>query len=64
MDKSVSLALVILGIVLIAVCLLADPLGIGGAPQAIGWKQYSGAVIGVMMVFFGAHIAYHHMPRK
>jgi putative Mn2+ efflux pump MntP len=64
MDRFMSLALVILGIAVIAVCLLADPLGIGVAQQVIGWKQYSGAVIGVMMIFFGAHIAYHHMPRK
>ena len=64
MDKWMSLALMILGIAVIAVCLLADLLGIGAAPETIGWKQYSGAAIGVMMTFFGAHIAYHHILRK
>ena len=64
MDKFMSLALMILGMAVAAVCMLADPLGIGAAPETIGWKQYSGAVIGVMMTFFGAHIAYHHVLRK
>ena len=54
----------ILGIAVIAVSLLADLVGIGSAPLIIGWKQYSGTVIGVVMIFFGAHIAYHHVLRK
>jgi hypothetical protein len=63
-DKVLSLALMIMGIAVLAVSLLADLIGIGSAPQYIGWKQYSGAAIGVMMIFFGAHIAYHHVLRK
>jgi TRAP-type C4-dicarboxylate transport system permease small subunit len=63
-DKVVSLTLVILGVIAIAVCLFADVLGIGSAPSTIGWKQYSGATIGVMMIFLGAHIAYHHSRRQ
>lgn len=63
-DKLLSLALMILGIAVIAVSLLADLIGIGSEPATIGWKQYSGAVIGVVMILFGAHIAYHHVIRK
>ena len=63
-DKVLSLSLMIIGIAVVAISLLADLIGIGTAPQYIGWKQYSGAVIGLMMMSLGAHIAYHHVLRK
>lgn len=63
-DKVLSLALMVLGIAMMAVSLLADLIGIGTNPVVIGWKQYSGAFLGVVLVLFGAHIAYHHVIRK
>jgi len=63
-DKVLSLALMVLGIAVMAISLLADAIGIGTEPAVIGWKQYSGAFLGVVLVLFGAHIAYHHVIRK
>lgn len=63
-DQVLSLVLMIVGLVVILVCMTADLTGIGATPEYIGWRQYSGTVIGVVMVFFGAHIAYHHVLRK
>jgi hypothetical protein len=63
-DKVLSFGLVLVGIIVIALCLLADVIGVGSNLLTIGWKQYSGAAVGVMMIFFGAHIAYHHVLRR
>jgi hypothetical protein len=63
-DKVLSLGLMILGTLVIALSTLADTLGLGTEPNVIGWKQYSGTVIGLVIVLFGAHIAYHHVLRK
>jgi hypothetical protein len=63
-DKALSLALMILGTAVIAISMLADVIGIGAEPNVIGWKQYSGAAVGLVIVFFGAHLAIHHVLRK
>ena len=64
LDKVLSLSLMILGTLVIAISMLADVIGLGVEPNVIGWKQYSGAVIGLVIVFFGAHAAIHHVLRK
>lgn len=63
-DKILSLVLLVGGILVVVICMTADLTGIGAEPMYIGWKQYSGAAIGVMMILLGAHIAYHHVIRK
>jgi hypothetical protein len=62
--RAQSLILMVVGAVIFAVCLLADMIGIGADQTIIGWKQYSGAVVGLMLVFFGAHVAFHHIIQK
>ncbi len=37
--KTIGLALLIIGILVLAVSLLADYLGLGSGPATIGWKQ-------------------------
>lgn len=44
--------LIVLGGILLIVSLAADSLGIGGAP-GIGWKQLSGAGLGVILAIVG-----------
>jgi len=55
-----AIVLIVAGFLLLAVSILADAIGIGADAGVIGWKQYSGAVVGLVLMFFGAHLALHH----
>jgi len=59
-----SIVLMVVGTIVFAICLLGDMIGLGGNAAVIGWKQYSGAVIGVMLFLFGLHIALHHTSTR
>ena len=50
--KSMSIALIIVGVVLVIVSLTADLIGIGGAP-GIGWKQLLGTAVGLVVTLGG-----------
>jgi len=52
-NKTIGIIVIILGVLLAAVSLLADVLGLGGDPNAIGWKQFLGAGLGVLVVIVG-----------
>jgi hypothetical protein len=56
-DKTISLVLVILGVLVVAVSLLADLLGLGIHP-GIGIYQLGEAGLGLIIVFAGVWI-YH-----
>lgn len=58
--KIQALVLMIGGILVFVVSVLADTLGLGANDAVMGWKQYSGVVLGLVLVFFGAHLAFHH----
>ena len=45
------------GIVAVLVAVLADPLGIGGAEDAFGWKQVVLLAAGVVLAVAGAVLA-------
>lgn len=51
--RIVSLALILLGGILMVVALTADVSGLGAAPQAIGWKQLTGAGFGILVAIIG-----------
>ena len=53
-NKTIGIIIIILGVLLAAVSLLADVLGLGGDPNAVGWKQLLGAGVGVLVVIIGA----------
>ena len=55
-----AIILIVAGLLLLSVSILADMIGIGANTVVIGWKQYSGAAVGLVLVFFGAHLALHH----
>lgn len=55
-QKTLGLALVVLGLVLLAVSLAADLLG-WGARAGMGWKQWTGMAIGALMFFVGLWLA-------
>ncbi len=46
-------AAVILGILLAAVSLLADEIGVSGGGEGIGWKQLIGAIAGIVLALTG-----------
>jgi hypothetical protein len=50
--KTMGIVFLILGVLLFLVSLTADSLGIGGAP-GVGWKQITGAVVGVAVAAAG-----------
>ena len=47
---------IVLGAVVLGISLAADALGIGGAP-GIGWKQLTGAAVGLMVMIYGVWLA-------
>ena len=52
-NKTIGIIAIILGILLAAVSLLADVLGLGGDLTTIGWKQLLGAGAGILVVIIG-----------
>lgn len=52
-NKRTGLIIIILGVLLAVVSLMADVLGLGGDLTTIGWKQYLGAGVGILVVIIG-----------
>ena len=52
-NKSIGFVLIGAGIVLLALSLGADALGVGSSP-VFGWKQITGVVVGVLALVGGA----------
>ncbi len=52
--KTIGIALIAGGIILLILSLLADVLGVGGNLAVFGWKQILGAVVGVVVAVAGA----------
>jgi hypothetical protein len=50
--RTIGLGLIVLGVILLIGSLAVDALGMGTAP-GIGWKQLTGAGIGVILVIVG-----------
>lgn len=51
-NKTVGVALLVVGVLLFLISAAADPLGIGGSP-GIGFKQIAGMVVGVVLAAIG-----------
>lgn len=52
-NKTLGLTLLLVGILVLAVSLLADVIRIGAQPGVIGWKQTIGAVAGLVACVVG-----------
>ena len=55
--KNIGLGLIIIGILLLAVSLSADLLGLGSGSSVIGWKQWLGAGIGFIIAAVGIFLS-------
>jgi hypothetical protein len=51
-NRSLSVVLLVIGVLLFLFALGADSLGVGAAP-GLGWKQISAAVVGVILAAVG-----------
>jgi hypothetical protein len=51
-NKVIGILMIVLGVALLAVSLLADSLGLGGA-TGFGWKQILGSVVGAVATIAG-----------
>jgi hypothetical protein len=51
--RSIGFVLILFGLVGVIVCLSADAIGLGAAPDVIGWKQWSGTTASVVVVLTG-----------
>jgi hypothetical protein len=55
--KAVGIALLVVGIIVLALSLLAEPLGIGGPSSGFGPYQIAGTVVGVVVALVGLVLA-------
>lgn len=56
--RTVGIILVIVGIVVGAVAVLADTLGLGASPGTFGTNQIIGLVVGLVLVVIGIVVYY------
>jgi hypothetical protein len=61
--RTIGIALIILGVVLLIVSLAADVIGIGNG-TGIGWKQILGAAIGAVLALGGVWLALNKTNQK
>ena len=54
--RTIGLILIAAGLLLALVSLLADVIGIGAFPTAIGWKQFLGIIGGFLLTVLGSFV--------
>jgi len=59
-----AIAVALLGLIMLVLSLLADTVGLGGAPRFFGWKQIAGVVGGVIMILLGFIYALPRVDRQ
>jgi len=50
--KTIGIALIVIGVIVLIVSLIADAIGLGGAP-GFGYKQIIGSLAGVIIAVIG-----------
>jgi asparagine N-glycosylation enzyme membrane subunit Stt3 len=55
--KAIGIALIVIGVLALAVSLLADYIGLGSGVAIIGWKQLLGAGLGLVVAIVGIVLA-------
>lgn len=52
-SRILAIAFLVVGVILAAVSVLADQVGLGAAGSSFGWKQLLGLVLGIVLVIGG-----------
>jgi hypothetical protein len=55
--RSLGVVVTVVGLLVLAIVVFADPLGIGGADDTFGWKQIVGVVVGAVIAVAGIVLA-------
>jgi uncharacterized membrane protein len=55
--RSLGVVVTVVGLLVLAIAVFADPLGIGGADDTFGWKQIVGVVVGAVIAVGGIVLA-------
>ncbi len=55
--KTTGIVLIVIGVIILLVFLLADALGLGADPTTVGWIQWLGAAIGLIVAIVGIVLA-------
>jgi uncharacterized membrane protein YccC len=53
-NKSVAVALIVVGVVVLLGSAMADIIGLGAQPLTFGYKQIAGSAIGAVLALIGA----------
>jgi len=61
--KNMGYGLIIIGILILVLSLSADLLGLGSGGNAIGWKQWLGAGIGLILAAVGVFLSLQRKKR-
>jgi len=51
--KTIGIALIVMGALVLVISLLADYIGLGSGPVGIGWRQLTGAGVGLVVAIVG-----------
>jgi hypothetical protein len=51
-QRTIGIVVLVVGSIVLAVSLLADPIGIGGSPK-FGYLQIAGTIVGVIVTVIG-----------
>jgi hypothetical protein len=62
--RAVGVVVALVGVALVVVSALADPLGIGGVDDTFGWKQITGVVVGGLVLLLGLALGMEWIPRR
>jgi tetrahydromethanopterin S-methyltransferase subunit F len=54
--RTLGIAMIFIGILLMLVSLLADVIGVGWHPEVFGWKQILGTAAGVVLSLVGVYL--------
>ncbi len=55
--RTIGYVLILLGVIILVLSLAADAIGIGGSP-GIGWKQLTGAAVGLLVALGGLYLTF------
>ncbi len=56
--RTIAIAVTVVGIIVLVISVLADPLGLGGGNNTFGSRQIAGTVAGVIVTAVGLYLTF------